>query len=106
MQFPVGCIILNSIAKALQNHDEFGVQFDENTDWAGSSLYNMKLSERRVNSAKNYLIGRGIQLLQFEIINFKYNFFKGHKACVPLSFGNFDKLKDCYTFDQMVKQDG
>lgn len=51
---------LNSIAKALQNHDEFGVQFGGHTDWTGPSLYNMKLSERRVNSAKNYLIGRGI----------------------------------------------
>ena len=56
----MGIGTLNGIAKALNNHDEFGVQLDGFTDWTGPSLYNMKLSERRVNSAKDYLIGRGI----------------------------------------------
>ncbi len=55
-----GIAILNNIVEALQNHDEFGVQFNGHTDWTGTNLYNMKLSERRVNSAKKYVLSRGV----------------------------------------------
>jgi len=55
-----GTNTLNIIAKALKNHDDFGVLFEGFTDWTGTDDYNLKLSEKRVVSAKNYLMGKGI----------------------------------------------
>lgn len=51
---------LNTIFQALQDHADFGVEFDGHTDATGPDPYNMKLSERRADSAKKYLIGKGI----------------------------------------------
>ena len=56
-----GITTLNGIANALNNHDGFGVELSGHTDYIGSKIYNMGLSERRVNSAADYLIGKGVQ---------------------------------------------
>ncbi len=55
-----GIETLGKIAEALNNHDDFGVELGGNTDWTGSKKYNLGLSQRRVNSAKKYLIEKGI----------------------------------------------
>jgi OOP family OmpA-OmpF porin len=55
-----GIDALDKINNALTNHKEFGVQFDGHTDYVGSEEYNLKLSEKRANSAKDYLIKKGI----------------------------------------------
>ncbi len=62
----MGVGTLNSIAKALNNHPDFGVQFDGHTDAIGADAYNMKLSERRVNTAKDYLVGKGINEMRIQ----------------------------------------
>ena len=56
-----GITTLNNIAEALNNHDGFGVELSGYTDYVGSKAYNMGLSERRVNSAADYLVGKGVQ---------------------------------------------
>jgi len=55
-----GINALDKVANALSNHKEFGVQLDGHTDYIGSEEYNLKLSEKRANSAKGYLMNKGI----------------------------------------------
>lgn len=55
-----GIDALDKIANALSNHSDFGVQFDGHTDYVGTEAYNLKLSEKRANSAKGYLLNKGI----------------------------------------------
>lgn len=57
---PEGVDALDKVANALSNHQDFGVQLDGHADYIGSEAYNLKLSERRANSAKVYLIKKGI----------------------------------------------
>lgn len=57
---PDGIDALDKIANALSNHKDFGVQLDGHTDYVGSEAYNLKLSEKRANSAKGYLINKGV----------------------------------------------
>jgi outer membrane protein OmpA-like peptidoglycan-associated protein len=57
---PAGIETLNKITNALLNHKEYGVQFDGHTDYVGTEAYNLKLSEKRANSAKDYLINKGV----------------------------------------------
>ncbi|MFH0761671.1 MAG: OmpA family protein [Bacteroidota bacterium] len=57
---PAGIETLDKISNALSNHKDFGVQFDGHTDYIGTEEYNLKLSENRANSAKDYLINKGI----------------------------------------------
>lgn len=55
-----GIDALDKIANALSNHNNFGVQFDGHADYIGSEEYNLKLSEKRANSTKGYLMNKGI----------------------------------------------
>lgn len=57
---PEGIETLDKIANALSNHQDFGVQFDGHADYTGPEEYNLGLSERRANSAKGYLLKKGI----------------------------------------------
>jgi OOP family OmpA-OmpF porin len=54
-----GIEALNKLAEALTNHVDFGVQFDGHADFKGTEEYNLKLSEKRAYSAKNYLLKKG-----------------------------------------------
>jgi outer membrane protein OmpA-like peptidoglycan-associated protein len=57
---PEGIGALDKIATALSKFNGFGVQFDGYCDYTGTEEYNLKLSERRANSAKVYLMTKGI----------------------------------------------
>lgn len=57
---PEGIDILNKISGALVEHPEFGVQLDGHTDYIDTDAYNLKLSESRVKTARDYLISKGI----------------------------------------------
>jgi outer membrane protein OmpA-like peptidoglycan-associated protein len=57
---PDGIEALDKLANALSNHRDFGVQLDGHTDYIGTEEYNLKLSEKRANSAKGYLLNKGI----------------------------------------------
>ncbi|MCD6333359.1 MAG: OmpA family protein, partial [Bacteroidales bacterium] len=55
-----GVETLDDIYRVLSNHNQFGVEFDGYTDWVGRAAYNLKLSEKRANWAKDYLVKKGI----------------------------------------------
>ncbi len=67
---PEGVQALEQIATALSNHKDFGVQFDGHTDYVGAEEYNLKLSDKRANSAKTFLINKGIGENQIRLQHF------------------------------------
>jgi OOP family OmpA-OmpF porin len=57
---PAGIVTLDKIFNTLSDHKDFGVQFDGYADFVGTEAYNLRLSERRANSAKDYLLKKGV----------------------------------------------
>ncbi len=53
-------LILNDVADTLAFYPDLVVEVSGHTDWIGTDAYNLGLSERRSNSVKRYLMGRGI----------------------------------------------
>ncbi len=53
--------ILNEVAATLQAYPNVDVELEGHTDSMGSDTYNLGLSERRANSVKVYLMGRGVE---------------------------------------------
>lgn len=53
--------VLNKIAVAMKTNDNIIVEIGAHTDSKGSNESNLKLSEERANSAKQYLISKGIE---------------------------------------------
>lgn len=56
---------LNEVAEFVKNNPTYTIVFTGHTDFVGGSDYNMKLSERRINSALSYLRSKGIDTDQF-----------------------------------------
>lgn len=52
--------ILNQVGDALSSNKSMKVELDGYTDSIGKAAYNTKLSQRRADSVKQYLVGRGI----------------------------------------------
>ena len=52
--------VLDKVAGTLVEFDQTVIQIAGHTDSTGSHAYNMKLSEQRAQSVKNYLTGRGV----------------------------------------------
>ena len=52
--------ILNQVADTLKSYPEIKVEVAGHTDDVGTEAYNLGLSERRANSVKTYLTGRGV----------------------------------------------
>lgn len=52
--------ILERIYEFMAANPEVSIHMDGHTDWKGTEPYNVKLSEKRSNSAYNYLIEKGI----------------------------------------------
>jgi OmpA-OmpF porin, OOP family len=53
-------VILNQVADSLSANPALKVEIGGHTDSQGSDAFNQKLSERRANSVKDYLVARGI----------------------------------------------
>jgi outer membrane protein OmpA-like peptidoglycan-associated protein len=58
--------ILNSVAQAMKDYEKISVQVQGHTDSDGSESYNLKLSNRRANAVKEYLIKAGIDESRLE----------------------------------------
>ncbi|MDM4771757.1 thrombospondin type 3 repeat-containing protein [Solimonas sp. SE-A11] len=54
-------LILNEVAETLKAYPTIKVDLEGHTDNVGTDAYNLGLSERRANSVKTYLAGRGIE---------------------------------------------
>jgi outer membrane protein OmpA-like peptidoglycan-associated protein len=57
---PDAKVLLDMVSDALLARPDIQVELDGHTDSKGSDAYNQKLSERRAESVKQYLVGRGI----------------------------------------------
>ena len=53
--------ILDDVADTLAAYPDVGVEVQGHTDSLGTDAYNLGLSERRANSVKRYLVGRGVK---------------------------------------------
>ena len=53
-------LILNDVADTLAAYPDVSVEVQGHTDSIGTDAYNLGLSERRANSVKRYLSGRGV----------------------------------------------
>jgi len=53
-------IELNKLIKILTDHPEIDIELSSHTDSRGSNVYNKTLSQRRAESAVNYIISKGI----------------------------------------------
>lgn len=69
--------ILNEAAGLIKNNPNKRVILTGWTDWIGTDAYNMKLSQERANSVKNYLVKQGIPASRMTAIgrgkSYKYN---------------------------------
>ena len=52
--------ILNSVAQAMKDYSNISIEVQGHTDSVGSDSYNLKLSDRRANSVRQYLIEQGV----------------------------------------------
>lgn len=53
--------LLNQVATALETNPDLRVMVEGHTDSVGSSSTNLRLSQRRADAVRDYLIGRGIE---------------------------------------------
>jgi outer membrane protein OmpA-like peptidoglycan-associated protein len=51
---------LDKVVLAMSANDKFNIELSAHSDSKGGDAYNLKLSEQRANSAKNYIISKGI----------------------------------------------
>lgn len=71
--------ILNAHATLLSDYPELSVRLEGHADERGSREYNVALSERRGDSVMDYLLARGVQVSQMNVV--------GYGEEVPLAFG-------------------
>jgi len=57
---PAGAEVLDGIVKTLKEHPTEKVEIEGYTDSIGSDAYNLKLSERRADAVKDFLVRQGI----------------------------------------------
>ncbi|HYG38441.1 MAG TPA: OmpA family protein [Cytophagales bacterium] len=58
---------LDNVFKMLNENPNMEIQLEGHTDNAGSSEANLKLSERRVNAVKDYLVEKGVKKNRIEV---------------------------------------
>jgi OOP family OmpA-OmpF porin len=56
--------ILTRVAENLKKYPRLRVELQGHTDSSGSDEYNLKLSERRANAVREYLISQGVSSQQ------------------------------------------
>ncbi|AXT20188.1 hypothetical protein D7030_03480 [Flavobacteriaceae bacterium AU392] len=57
---------LENIVDVMNQHPEMVIKIESHTDSRGTNRYNMRLSDRRAKSTRDYLISRGIDASRFE----------------------------------------
>ncbi len=57
---PVSFALLDDVASALKDHATLNVDIEGHTDSVGNDKKNLKLSQKRAESVKKYLVGRGV----------------------------------------------
>jgi outer membrane protein OmpA-like peptidoglycan-associated protein len=63
--------ILDDVASVLKSNPQIKkVRVEGHTDSIGSDTYNQKLSEKRANAVKDYLVGKGIEASRLEAVGY------------------------------------
>ena len=57
---PAATRILDDVVDAMQENPDLGIQIEGHTCNIGTAEYNLALGDRRANSVREYLVGRGI----------------------------------------------
>ena len=78
--------LLDQVADALLARKDIKVEIDGHTDGKGSEPYNLKLSDRRAASVKQYLVGRGIDADRMTS--------KGFGKTMPIADNNTDEGRE------------
>jgi len=60
MARPDAAIVLNKLVEVLQENPSLKIELSSHSDSRGAAAYNLKLSERRAQSAVDYIVSRGI----------------------------------------------
>ncbi|MBL7730391.1 MAG: OmpA family protein [Chitinophagaceae bacterium] len=68
---------LKELLEYLQHHDDIRVEIAGHTDNVGTDAHNLKLSQDRANTIRNYLIGKGIKAARLTA--------KGYGATEPVA---------------------
>jgi len=55
---------LDKVAASLIEHTEAKIEIDGHTDSKGNDAYNLKLSQRRAQAVKEYLVSKGVNEAQ------------------------------------------
>ena len=56
---PVSYALLDDVAQAMKDHPKIKVEVQGHTDSVGNDRFNLKLSQKRAESVRNYLIKKG-----------------------------------------------
>jgi outer membrane protein OmpA-like peptidoglycan-associated protein len=75
--------ILDEVREYIKRHDDFNISLVGHTDLEGDTDYNIRLSQNRVKTSKNYLISYGIPADRISI-----NYLGKSQPAIP----SFDKL--------------
>jgi outer membrane protein OmpA-like peptidoglycan-associated protein len=67
---PEGESILDQAVAVMNKHQNINVRIEGNTDSVGSDAYNMKLGQRRADSAQSYLVAHGISASRLSTVSF------------------------------------
>ena len=51
---------LDKVVNAMNEYDQLRIEIQAHTDNSGEAAYNLSLSEKRANSVRDYLIGKGV----------------------------------------------
>jgi len=78
--------LLDPVADALLARPDVKVEVDGHTDGRGSVPYNLKLSDRRAASVKQYLVGRGVDAARMSS--------KGYGKSMPIADNNTDEGRE------------
>jgi len=67
---PEGEAILDQAAATMEKHPSIRVRIEGNTDSVGSDAYNMRLGQRRADSAESYLVSRGVSASRLSTVSY------------------------------------
>ncbi len=67
---PVSYPLLNEVAQVLKDHPTIKIRIEGHTDSRGRDAYNLRLSQKRAEAVRDYLIQQGIDPSRLEAVGF------------------------------------
>ncbi|MFK7798293.1 MAG: OmpA family protein [Aureispira sp.] len=64
---------LKTLANIMKENPSLEIELSSHTDQRGSEIYNQRLSEKRARSAREYLIGRGVEARRIAAVGYGEN---------------------------------